>query len=130
MAARINREEDNPAAAARAKVIKTQLDSGKRADLAELQGVSQSVYSEINPLHLPEVIALVGKNHGQGELYVTLKSSIAGVISTVNRKQCLEQEKAYYNAKIAEYRAKVEEVEAEIATIIKNEPRSNKRRRM
>mmetsp|Transcript_17192 Transcript_17192/g.24322 ORF Transcript_17192/g.24322 Transcript_17192/m.24322 type:complete len:444 (+) Transcript_17192:144-1475(+) len=113
----INEEEDNPAAAARAKVIKSQLHSGVRAELADLQGVSQSVYSEINPLHLPEVIALVGKNHGQGELYAALKSSIAGVISTVNRKQCLQQEKAYYNAKIAEYRAKVEEVEAELATI-------------
>ncbi len=92
--------------------------------MAELQGVSQSVYSEINPLHLPEVIALVGKNHGQGELYIALKSSIAGVISTVNRKQCLQQESAYYRAKIEDYsskiaecRTKVEEVEAEIATI-------------
>ena len=108
--------------------------------LAELQGVNHSVYSEINPLHLPEVLALVGHRHGhrQGEFYVALKSSIAGVISIVNEKECLKQENSYYRAKIAEYRAKVEANEAKIAAIeaseapvvdIKSECRSNKRRR-
>ncbi len=116
-ATKINHKEGNPDAAAMAKVIKSQLHSATRAELAELQGVGQSLYSEINPLHLPEVIALIGRHHDQGEVYMALKSSIAGLISIVNRKRCLQQEKAYYNAIIAEYRAKVEAVEAEIATI-------------
>mmetsp|Transcript_34445 Transcript_34445/g.50725 ORF Transcript_34445/g.50725 Transcript_34445/m.50725 type:complete len:457 (-) Transcript_34445:66-1436(-) len=127
-----------PEEAGREKMIQTQLSSGRRADLVNLQGVNHSLYSEINPLHLPEVLALIGRRHGQGELYVALRSSIAGVISTVNRKQCLQQQRAYFRAKIAEYRAKAEEVEAEISTIeaaeghvvdIENESYSNKRRR-
>eukprot|EP00985_Skeletonema_marinoi_P027501 scaffold22690_cov87-Skeletonema_marinoi.AAC.1 len=138
----------NPEAAGQEKVIQTQLNSGRRAELAALQGIDHSVYSEIDPLHLPEVLSLVGQHHGQGELYVALRSSIAGVISTVNRRQCLQQQRSYYRAKIAhhkaiiaEYRTKAGEVEAEIATIeaadghdghvvdIGSEPRSNKRPR-
>ena len=127
MATAINRLPE----AGRKKVIDTQLNSGNRAELAELQGVNQSIYSEINPLHLPEVLTLVGRHHGQGELYIALRSSIAGVISTVNRKQCLKQ-------KIADHRNKIEEAEAEIATIeaaeahvlnTVSESRSNKKRR-
>ncbi len=76
-------------------MIQTQLNSKRRAELAALQGVNHSVYSEINPLHLPEVLALVGRHHGQKELYIALKSSIAGVISTVNREQCIEAQMAY-----------------------------------
>ncbi len=139
MALEINREEDNPEVAARTKVIKSQLDSGVRAELAELQGVRQSLYSEINPLHLPEVLALVGRHHDQGELYVALKSSIAGLISTVNKKQCVQQQIADYRAKIAEYQAKMEAAEVELAAIeaaeghavdMGNESCSNKRPRM
>ncbi len=134
----INREEDNPAAAARAKIRKTQLHSGVRAELAELQGEGLSLYSEINPLHLPEVLSLVSRHHDQGELYMALRSSIAGVISSVNREQCLKQWKIHHNAIIAEHRAKVEAIEAELATIeaakgrkldIGRESSSNKRRK-
>lgn len=63
-------------AAGREKVIQTQLHSGTRAQLANLQGIGHSVYSEIHPLHLPEVLALIGERHGLGELYVAFKSSI------------------------------------------------------
>ena len=135
MATAINRL---PEEAGRMKVIETQLNSVKRAELVELQGDNQSIYSEINPLHLPEVLALVGRCHGQGELFVALKSSIAEVISTVDRKECIKQENSYYSAKIAEYRAKMEANEAELATIeaseasvvnFGSESRCNKRRK-
>jgi hypothetical protein len=93
----INRNyENNPEAAGKEKLVQIQLHSGRRAELANLQGVDGSLYSEINSLHLPEVLALVGQHHGQGELYVTLKSSIAGVISTVNRKQRIQQQRDYH----------------------------------
>ena len=138
MATMINSNEGSPEEVSRAKVIQTQLDSERRAVLSKIQGVNQSLYSEIDPLQLPEVLALVGNHHGQGEFYVALKSSIAGVISIVNEKECLKQENSYYRAKIAEYRAKVEANEAKIATIeaseapvvnVGSEPRCNKRRR-
>ena len=133
MATGINSESENtPESASREKMIKTQLNSVKRAELAELQGVTSSVFSEIDPLHLPEVLALVGRHHGQRELYLTLRYSIAEVISTVNREQYLKQQRA-------ELKSKLEAIEAEIATIeaakeqevgIGSEaPRNNKRRR-
>ena len=127
-----------PGEAGRKKVIKTQLNSVKRAELAELQGVTSSVFSEIDPLHLPEVLALVGNHNGQGEFYAALRSSIAGVISTVNRKQCLKQQIAEKRAKIVEFQSDIEAAEAEIDAIEAAEvhvmdavsaSRSNKRRR-
>eukprot|EP00985_Skeletonema_marinoi_P025770 scaffold19263_cov131-Skeletonema_marinoi.AAC.2 len=55
-AAHINAKNENDAeAAGKEKVIQTQLNSTQRAELAELQGVNRSFYSQINPLHLPEV---------------------------------------------------------------------------
>ena len=96
MATHINNlSENNPEAAGRDKMIHTQLNSTQRAELADFQGVNRSLYSEINPLHLPEVLSLVGQHHGQGELYVALRSSIAGVISTVIKKQCLHPNKEH-----------------------------------
>jgi len=135
MATQINmKNENNAEAAGREKKTQTQLNSEGRAELADLQGVNQSLYSEINPLHLPEALSLVDQHHGQGELYVALRSSIAGVISTVNRKECLQQQNAYH-------RTRLDTIEAELAAIeaaeghdgnvvdIGREPRSNKRRR-
>eukprot|EP00984_Skeletonema_dohrnii_P003702 scaffold1279_cov124-Skeletonema_dohrnii-CCMP3373.AAC.3 len=108
MAVDINERHERVAAdAGKEKVILTQLHSGKRAKLADLQGVDHSVYGEINPLHLPEVLSLIGQHHGQGELYVALKSSIAGVISTVNRKECIKEEIAYHRAKLEELGAEL-----------------------
>ena len=83
-ATKINSYTSSLEAAGREKVIVTQLHSVIRAKFTEIQGVNHSVYSEIDPLHLPEVLALVGCHHGQKELYLALKSSIAGLISTVN----------------------------------------------
>ena len=112
MATQINRNQDNPEAAGREKVIQTQLHSANRAELCRLQDVHPSLHSEINPLHLPEVLALVGKHHGQGELYDTLKSSIAGVISIVNRKKIIKDQMAYYAAKLEELSAQLAAIEA------------------
>ena len=134
----------NPEAAGREKVIQTQLNSVKRAELADLQGVNQSLYNEIDPLHLPEVLSLVGHHHGHGELYVALKSSIVGLFSTVNMKKCMQKKKEYHVAKAAEHaaiaaehRAKAEEIDAKLATMdqaaeanqVDVDSQSNKRRR-
>eukprot|EP00984_Skeletonema_dohrnii_P019405 scaffold9263_cov84-Skeletonema_dohrnii-CCMP3373.AAC.2 len=126
------KHKNDPEAAGRAKVMQTQLHSVKRAELANLQGVTRSLYSEINPLHLPEVLALVGLHHGQRELYVALKSSIAGVISTVNRKEYIQQRRAYHAAKLEELDAELEainESERDVVGIESDESRSSKRRR-
>lgn len=133
MATRVNMEyRYNSEAVGKGKILQTQLNSSTRAELAELQGVSQSLYSEISPLHLPEVLALVCRYHGVWELYVALKSSIAGVISTVNRKQCLQQQRTYHRARIDAIEAEIAEIEAmekAAGSHIGSESRSSKRRR-
>ena len=53
-ATEINRIADNREAAGRMKVIQTQLNSTKRTKLADLLGVTRSVCSDIDPLHLPK----------------------------------------------------------------------------
>ena len=89
------------------------------------------MYGEINPLHLPEVLSLVGRRHGQGELHVALKASIAAVISTVNVRQFLQRERAYYRAKLDAIEDRIAAMEAAEALVEKrSDPRSgNKRRR-
>jgi hypothetical protein len=138
------RHKINPKSAGREKVIQAQLHSVKRAELVDLQGVNRSLFSEINPLHLPEVLSLIGRRHGRGELFVALKATIIGLLSTVNMKQCIQEERAYHETKIAEYaaiagehRAKLEELDAKLITMEEAAgraqadmvPQSNKRRR-
>ena len=85
MATNINKVANNLVSSEsynRSKVIQAQLNSAKRADLCRLQGVHHSLYSEIDSLHLPEVLSLVGRHHGQGELYLALSSSIVTLLST------------------------------------------------
>ena len=111
MATEINRDR-LPEKAGRKKVIEMLLNSVRRAELAELQGVHHSLYNEINSLHLPEVLALVGRHHGQGELYAALRSSIAELISTVNRKECIRQQMAYHEEKLKELCTELAAIEA------------------
>lgn len=66
----------NPEAAGREKVIRLQLDSYWREQLADLQGVHRSVFSEIDPLHLPEVLSLIGRRNGKTELFKAVSSTI------------------------------------------------------
>ena len=127
----------DPEAAGREKVIYMQLRSYRREELASLQGVHRSVYNDIDPLHLPEILSLVYRKHGQRELHVALKSSIVTLFSTVNVKKCIEQEREYHATKEAEHRAKKEELDVKLAAmegvqgndVDGESERSNKRRR-
>eukprot|EP00985_Skeletonema_marinoi_P031126 scaffold36328_cov141-Skeletonema_marinoi.AAC.5 len=115
--------DNDPEEAGREKVIQTQLNSVERAELAALQGVdcSLSLYSEIDPLYLPEVLELVQEYHGMSELYVALKSSTPGLISIVNRKEYILQQRAYHAALVAEHAGIVEDLDAELAAIAEKE---------
>jgi len=147
MATEINRGNgNNTEEAGKEKVIQTQLHSRTRADLCHLQGVDHSLFSEIDPLHLPDVLALIGRSHGHGELYDALSSSMMILFSTVNVKKCIQQERDHhlaeateYAAKVAEHRAKAEQLDAKLVSMEEavegnerdqdNGLRSNKRRR-
>ena len=141
IATSINMTEDSPEAAGIEKVFRTQMRSCVREKMAEIQGIGHSVYSEIDPLHLPEVLYAIGLNLGQEELFVALKSTIMGLLSTVDLKKCIQQERDKYAAKIVEHKtilaklgAKVEELDAKLATMEQavneeTEHRDSKRRR-
>ena len=116
------------------KVKGTQLHSRQRAVMCRLQGVEQSnaaLYKHIDPLILPEVLSLVGRIHRQGELFVALLSSIAGIISTVNREEYLEEQKAFHEAKLKAINADlaaIRNAKSETATL-ENDQQSRKRLR-
>ena len=52
-----------------------------------------------------------------GELYAAVLSSIMTLFSTMNREKCIQQKMEYHAAKIAEHKAKLEELDKELATI-------------
>ena len=94
-AIQINKGNDgNSHAAGRAKVIYTQLNSQKRKELCRLQRVDYSygsIFAEIEPILLPEVIALVGGKHGQRELYRVLLATAPYLTSAVNKEIALKE---------------------------------------
>ena len=113
----------------RLKLVETQLHYATRVTFAQLQGVKHSLYSEIKSLHLPEVLSLIGHEYGQNELYMALKLSIEGVMSIVDRKECLRQQRDFYLAKAAEINAELEKIEAAEGSVLKMESRMSKRRK-
>lgn len=62
---------------------------------------------------------------------MALKSSIAGVISTVNRKACIEAKMAYHAAKLEELGAELAEINKAAGFDVPKagEARNSKRRR-
>ena len=118
----------------RQKVIETQLHSIRRSKLCRLQGIERSnaaFYGEFDPLHLPEILALVGQAHGLSELHVALKSSIVALRSTGDRVQCLEQELAYHQSRVANLQAEIASIKrAEGNRAEVGSDSDNKRRRI
>ena len=76
----INSWEDSPEVAGREKVRRIQLHRAMRVVLAELQGVTHSLYSEIDTLYLPEVLSLISRYHKLEDLFSALKSTMAGLL--------------------------------------------------
>ena len=76
--------------AGRTKVIKYQLDSRKRKELSQLQGVEYSsignLFADIEPNLLPRILALIGNERGQSELYTALIQTAPDLLSYIDRK--------------------------------------------
>lgn len=96
-----NRRSFNPG---RFKVIDAQLNSKKRTELCEIQGIEysyESIFSEVDALVLPEVLALIGSIHGttplvqrnqkQTELFRMLVTVASDLSSIVNRPAFIRQ---------------------------------------
>jgi len=103
-----NQEENG-----RTKVINLQLNSSKREELHRLQGIPycyDSIFAEIDPLVLPEVLAVVASEHEQTELFRMLVHSVSDLFSTVNRKMVVKQ-------KLADKTAEMEDLSAKMAAL-------------
>lgn len=104
-AIKINKNYDgNSHEAGRAKVIDNQLNSQKRNELCRLQGIGYShgsIFADIDPILLPEVLALVVGRHSQRELYRVLIATVPYLASAVNRKAAIQGRIAENAARIA-----------------------------
>jgi hypothetical protein len=142
----------SPEDAGREKVRQIQINGTIRAQLANLQGVTHSVYSEIDSLYMPEVLALINRHHGGKELFSALKSTMTGLLSRIDMKLCIqeevarreaaitrhEEEAAYHVARIDEHGAKMQELNARLAAMEESDrnmiqdtrAQSSKRRRV
>jgi len=117
---KINDDDHNPG---RRKVIQYQLNSSNRTKLANLQGVTctdNSVYAQIDPIVLPEVLALIGedKHCSQNDLYCALVATASDLTSLVNKpvaiKEKIEKKKERIARLTVEYNQKVGALNAEI----------------
>ena len=71
-------------------------------------------FAEIDPLVLPDVLALVGQSHGQTELFRMLVNSVSDLFSTVNRKMVVKQKLADKTAEMTALSAKMADLSNEI----------------
>jgi len=104
---------------ATAKVIHS-LCCDARAKLCRSLGVEQSnasFYSQFHPLHLPEVLALTGKYHGQGDLCIALRWCLDELFATVNKEAYLKEQIDYHTGEIKFHQSKRNELQAELASI-------------
>jgi len=97
--------------AGRSKVIKYQLDSQKRKELCEWQGIEYSpgsLFVDIEPVLLPSILALIGGRHGRSELYTALVQTAPDLLSYIDRKAMLKDEMEHNTAKLAALTAEYE----------------------
>jgi len=83
--------EDEPSC--RMKVINFMLNSRKRKDICTLQGIDNpsNIFTDIEPVTLlPNVLALIGNEHGQSELYTALKPTAPELLAYIDRKAMIQ----------------------------------------
>ena len=100
---RLNRCQQSSHSVGREKVIKYQLNSQKRKSLCQLQGIEYSfnIFADIDPILLPNIIALIGDRHGQSELYTALIPTAPDLLSYIDRKAFIDRAVAKNEAKAA-----------------------------
>ena len=90
----LNKTSKNSEAAGRAKVIKYQLNSQRRRKLCFMQGVEYSsianLFVDIDPLLLPRILSLIGRERGQSEFYTALIPMVPGLMSYIDRRALID----------------------------------------
>jgi len=101
---------DYPHAAGRVKVIRYQLNSKSRKDLCRTQDVEycSNPFTDIEPELLPNILALIGREHGQSQFYAAILPVAPDLMSFINREAMLLDERAKNMAKISALTAEYE----------------------
>ena len=89
---------------AQRKVIYSQLNSTNRRAVCRLLGVDYSpntLFVDIKTNLLPNILALIGREHGQSELYTALIPTAPDLLSYVDRKAMIKDIIEKNNAKIS-----------------------------
>ena len=83
---------NSPDSAGKRKIIKYQLNSQRREKICKLQNVDSpysSIFADIDPVLLPDILAFVGDMCGQKNLYCALVATTPELTSIINRKALL-----------------------------------------
>jgi len=124
--------DDEPSC--RMKVINFMLNSRKRKDICTLQGIDNpsNIFTDIEPVTLlPNVLALIGNEHGQSELYTALKPTAPELLAYIDRKAMIQDAMANiaarkstlsdeYAQRVVEYERRMAEYEAAHKRISQN----------
>lgn len=107
--------------AGKEKIIHYQFNHLNRTALAQIQGVicptQNSVYAQVDPVVLPDVLALIGGNCTHSDMYLALTATASDLTSLVNKpavfKERIEKNESLAAALTAECERKVAALKAE-----------------
>lgn len=121
----------NPDETARAKVIRYQLNSQTREELSELQGIEYSsignIFADMEVNLLPKILALIGQKHGHSEFYTTLLPVAPDLLSFINRKAIMVEERAKNTSKASDITAQIAALTQQLSIISDKNDQIDKR---
>lgn len=88
-----NRDNPTSEESARSKIINCHLNSQALEALCQLQGIEYTpgnLFADIDPILLPDILALIGNEHGQSELYTALIHTAPDLLSYIDRKALIK----------------------------------------
>ena len=128
-----NRKGGSPEAAGRAKVIKYQLNSQNRKKLCKMQDIEYtpgSIFADIEPVLLPKIVSLIGREHGQSELYTTLIHTAPDLLSYIDREALIDNEMAKYTSQASDITAQITALTQKLSIINAKKDQLSRRREM
>ena len=101
-----NLHVDSSHEAGKAKVIKYQLNIQKRKELCQLQDIKYSsednMLAGVEPRLLPKILAMIGEKNGQSDFYTSLLPVAPDLMSFIDRKAMIIDERARKAVQIKE----------------------------
>jgi len=129
----MNNDNPNSHTAGREKVIRCQLDSQKRKEICQVQDIEYtpgSIFADIEPVLLPQILALIGERHGQSELYSALIHTAPDLLSYIDRKAFIDSEIAKNIAQADTLRQQANALMLQASVITAKNDQLNRRREM